>query len=142
MQVDSVALHIMWRETNNRLDVLAARVREGTDVMSASEFARWLQFSGLLKVLESVEQGMPLPVRGAELRRKAATLQEDCGEWFGKHEHSNVQPHPSIPRTELERITATLKDLQSQLSKLSPPTVETSDAVVTASLRVIEGGAK
>jgi len=140
MQLDSVTLHVLWRETDNRLDVLAARVREGIDVLSASEFARWLQFSGLLKVLESVEQGFPLPVRGAELRRKAADLQMECGDWFRTHEHSNTQPHPQIPRTELERINATLAQVQEQLAQLSRPQLDTS-AAVSASLRVIEGGA-
>jgi len=140
MQLDSVTLHVMWRETNNRLDVMAARVREGVDVLAASEFTRWLQFSGVLKMLERVEQPFPLPVRGRELRKKADDLLCDCGEWFSLHEHSNTQPHPGIPRTDLERINATLANLQVQLAKLSPPNVETSDAA-SASLRVIEGGA-
>lgn len=140
MHLDSVTLHVLWRETDNRLNVLAARVREGIDVLAASEFARWLQFSGLLKVLESVEQGFPLPVRGSDLRRKAADLQMECGDWFRTHEHSNTHPHPQIPRTDLERINAQLAQLQQQISQLSPSTVEPANAV-SASLRVIEGGA-
>jgi hypothetical protein len=140
MHLDSVTLHVLWRETDTRLDVLAARVREGVDVLAASEFVRWLQFSGLLKVLEAVDQPFPLPVRGVELRRKAADLQMECGDWFRTHEHSNTQPHPQIPRTDLERINAQLAQLRETISELTRPPVETP-AAVSASLRVIEGGA-
>jgi len=141
MQLDSVSLHVMWRETNNRLDVMAARVREGVDVLAASEFARWLQFSGVLKMLEGVEQPFPLPVRGRQLRKKADDLISDCGEWFSLHERSNYQPHPSIPRTELERINATLTELSAKVQKLSPPSHGETPNEGQPPLRVIVGGA-
>jgi len=140
MHLDKVTLHILWRETNNRVDVLRARVREGTDVMHASEFSRWLQFSGILRLLQ--EQPLPLPCRRAELEGKVEQLVAECGDWFANHERSNVQPHPQIPRTELERINAQLNDLAAAVSRLAPPTIETANAVREASLRVIEGGAK
>jgi len=139
MQIDKVNLHVIWRETNTRVDVLRARVREGVDVMAASEFARWLQFSGVLRLLR--EQPYPLPCRRAELTGKVEQLVAECGDWFANHERSNVQPHPQIPRTELERISAQLNGLTAAVAKLTPSNVETASAV-QASLRVIEGGVK
>jgi len=141
MKLDSVTLHVMWRETDNRLDVYAARVREGVDVLAASDFARWLRFSGVLKILEAVEQPFPLLVKGKELSKKNEDLISDCGEWFGQHERANYQPHPGIPRTELERINATLADMQNQLQKLSPPTHGDTSAAGQPALTVIAGGA-
>lgn len=116
--LNPVELHVLWRETNNRVNVLAARVREGVDVMAASEFARWLQFSGVLRVLLHNEAGMPLPVRGRELDGKVKQLVASCGEWFSLHESSNSKPHPEIPRTELERINAQLAQITQRLNSL------------------------
>jgi len=143
MQSDAVAMHVLWRETNNRLEVLAARVREGVDVLAASEFCRWLQFSGVLAMLEDQERSQPLPVNGRELRRKVDELIMDCGDWFRLHENSNTLPHPSIPRTELERINKQLADLSAQLAMVLPPsTANTADVGKPAepALHVIEGG--
>jgi len=139
VQLDKVALHVIWRETHNRVEVLRARVREGSDVMAASEFSRWLQFSGILRILP--EQPFPLPCHGKALSREVELLVTECGEWFANHERSNVQPHPQIPRTELERINAQLASLTAAVANLTPPNIETASAV-NASLRVIEGGVK
>jgi len=137
VRIDKVGLHIIWRATHQRVEILRAHVREGTDVLAASEFARWLQNSGILRLLP--EQDFPLPCRGANLRSEVEKLVAECGEWFTLHERSNVKPHPQIPRTELERINSTLASLTAAVASLTPPNVETANAV-TASLRVIEGG--
>jgi len=139
VQLDKVNLHIIWRETDNRVEVLHSRVREGKDVLAASEFARWLQFSGVLKLL--VEQPFPLPCRAAELRNKVEKLVAACGEWFALHERSNIQPHPPSPSPELERINAQLASLTAAVSNLSPPSSETA-AAGSPALHVIAGGVK
>jgi len=137
MQIDKVRLHIIWRETDNRTDRLRAQVREAVDVLPASEFARWLRFSGVLDLLP--EQDFPLPCRGQELRNKVDKLVQECGDWFALHERSNVSPHPEIPRTELERINSQLAHLTAAVSKLSLPNSETTEAGSPA-LHVIAGG--
>ena len=48
---------LLWMasETFSFLDRLLGEVREGKNVLLASQFARWLEFSGLLKVFEGLE---------------------------------------------------------------------------------------
>jgi hypothetical protein len=45
-------LHWTWKETVNRLDSLARDVCECKNVMEAANFARWLNFSGLIQLFE------------------------------------------------------------------------------------------
>lgn len=139
MDIDKVTLHWIWRETDNRIEELSGRVREGLDVQAASEFCRWLQCSRILKLL--VEQPFPLPCRPEELTRKVSKLLEACNEWFVNHERSNVKPHPQVTRTELQAINEKLAHMSRAIANLAPPTSGTASAV-EASLHVIEGGAK
>lgn len=141
MHCDKVFLHVLWRETSTRVEVLQRRVNEGLDVDAASEFCRWLRFSGILKLLESAPDDERLPCKGSLLARQVATLIEGCGEWYASHERSNVKPPAQIPRSELEGIHAQLNQLRRELARLSPSTIETADPA-QAGLRVIEGGVK
>lgn len=141
MHCDKVFLHVLWRETSSRIEVLQRRVNEGVQVDEASEFCRWLRFCGVLKLLESAPDDERLPCKGSLLSQQVQTLLSDCGAWYSKHQPGNKKPPAQIPRSELEAITAQLAALTAQVAKLSPPIVETQDAV-PASLRVIEGGVK
>jgi len=136
-QFSRVDAHVLWRETNTRLDVLAGRVREGVDVLAASEFGRWLTWSGVLDLLESYEAGYPLPCQGAELRKKVTALVADCGEWFKDHAHSNTKPHPQIPKAELESIHEQLRAINDTLATLS---AVPKNGAVCPDLHVINGG--
>jgi len=139
---DLTILHAIWRETDRKLTEYSARVREGLEVLPASDFARWLQFSGILRLLEPFDCDVPLPIRARELRQKCDVLIADCGEWFSNHERSNKPRDPLVPRSELERITKALADLQKQVSLLSPPLTATTEAGDTAepALVVLQGG--
>jgi len=139
MPVDKLFLHVLWRETSTRLEVLQGRVNEGVDVDAASEFARWLRFTGLLKLLEQAPDDERLPVKGHELSKRVDKLVADCGDWYAKYERSNIKPPAQIPRSELEAINAQLAELRATIAKLSLPTLDTAQAGLPA-LRVIEGG--
>jgi len=139
MEIDKVLLHLLWRETSNRIGVLQGRVNEGVDVDAASEFARWLRFSGLLKILESAPDDQRLPCKGSLLAKQVETLVYDCGLWYANHERANRKPPAQVPRSELEKINAQLHTLSLAVAQLSPPTIETADAGNPA-LFVIEGG--
>jgi len=141
VHLDQVNLHILWRETSNRVEVLQGRVNEGLDVDAASEFARWLRFSGLLKILESAPDDPRLPCRGAVISKQVETLVYDCGQWYANHERANRKPPAQVPRSELEKINAQLQTLSAAVAQLSPPTIETANAG-TPALFVIEGGVK
>lgn len=141
MFTDKVFLHVMWRETSSRIEVLQRRVNEGVDVDGASEFARWLRFSGVIKLLESSPDDDRLPCKGHQLSKAVETLLYDCGQWYANHERANVKPASQVPRSELEAISAQLAAMRQTLAQLSPPTSETAHAGQPA-LLVIQGGVK
>ena len=137
MQADSMKLWKIWSETDRRLDSLTRCVREGVQVDEASNFARWLRFSGLLTLLQPYEQEVPLPIRAAELRRKCEDLIYECGEWYRAHERSNKPRDAYISQSKLEAIE---DDLRAIKEALRLPSMATADAVNTG-LRVLPGGA-
>jgi len=49
---DKTQFHWLYKETVNRLDVLARRVSEGKCLDEALEFATYLEWSGLVKLME------------------------------------------------------------------------------------------
>jgi len=117
--LSKVQAHVLWRSTDTQLDVMAARVREGVEVLAASEFARWLQNSGVLQVLLPCEAGFPLPCRASELQQKTELLLRSCGEWFTDHERSNIKPEPTVPRSQLEAINEQLRNINATLGELT-----------------------
>lgn len=131
MYPDRVQLHVMWRETDRFLESLARDVRENKRVMEASQFCRWLNFSGFVKLLELNPQDAPLRVDGKGLQKKLNDLIYDCGELFrgGKHD-------PKYAASDIAEINRKLDDLTQ---RLSPPSSETTDAA-NAALHVIQGG--
>jgi len=140
VSLDDVTLFQIYRESNSRIDVYASRIREGVGVLEASDFARWLQFSGIVKLIEANSIQKPFVVDGRALRKKTEDLIYECGEWFRLHENSNLKPDPAIPRTELERINASLATITQTLATLSPPKSETPAVGQAPALRVIDGG--
>ena len=89
MNVQPHQLPLLYKETVNFLDRLAGEVRENKNVMLASQFARWLNFSGLIQILnQNPSTKLHLEVDGAVLQRKVNDLNYECGELFrgGKHD--------------------------------------------------------
>lgn len=121
MSSDLVAFHRIWAETDRRLDSLLAQVREGVGVDEASNFSRWLFFSGVLNLLIPHEQETPLPVRAAELKRKCNTLTDACGEWYSIHEHSNNPRDAYVSQSKLDSIEKQLITMNAKLAALALP---------------------
>jgi hypothetical protein len=136
-KIESHKLHWLWKETVSRLRRLDARAREGKFVDEASEFARWVKFSGLLLVFKAFEAPPPLEVSPKEVERLITEILFDC------EAHWKNEPRgPWVEKSELESINHKLDLVASQLSKLSPPVTETASAVqILPALRVIQGGA-
>lgn len=135
MTTDAVQLHWIWRETSNRLDVLHRRVQEGRDVMAASEFARWLNFSGIIKLLEANAQDAPLKVDGALLRSKCEIVLAQCNDRFRTNSED-----PNLAKAELLSIHEKLDTLAGYVSRLSAPAVavERSEPIVPERPRLPE----
>lgn len=66
--VFEVNLFTIYQQTSARLDILLDRARESKDLHAAKEFASYLQWSGLLKLLEHHSQPDPRKIDGAYLR--------------------------------------------------------------------------
>lgn len=139
MQFDSVMLHQIWRETTRKLEAYARDVRENKNVREASEFARWLQFSGVIKILEAFPQAEPLRVDGAALRKLAHELVLDCGECF-----RNGKADAKYAASDIAEINRKLDLIAAHVSTISPLIPATTEAAGNPSdpvLHVYSGGA-
>jgi len=144
---DILTAHRIWSETDRRIESLLAQVREGVAVDEASNFSRYLIFSGIFGLLLPYEQDVPLPIRSLELKRKCDTLAAACGEWYSLHERSLKPRDAYVSKSRLEAIEARLARIEDNLrlsdNKLSPSLTETTDAGMghsVAALHVIQGG--
>jgi hypothetical protein len=125
---DETDLHFFWRSVKARLETLDKRVREGKEVEEASDFARWVQWSGLVKLFESFPQGEPFAVSAAEILRLVGEVLFDCEMWWKKNPRG-----PWVAKSELEAVNHKLDLIAGQLafqhSILAPP-VETAGVAV------------
>lgn len=110
MPLSRVDVHVLYRETVMRLDVLRRRVRENKDVLGASDFCRWLRFSGVFKIFEINPSAFPLEVCASKVRRLVEDLLQECGERM----QGGKLPLPVIEVSELEMINAKLDVLFGQ----------------------------
>ena len=116
MKPATVAPHtmrILFRETSNRIATYLRLVAEGKCLDEASNFARWLQFSGLMGVLRSNPQPMPLPVDGEKLRLQMEELIAACGEVYAKWGNN---PAPQYQKTDIDEIREQLAAITKKLA--------------------------
>ncbi len=104
----------LYAETMNRLSTLRRRVQEGRDVMAASEFARWLIFSGMVELFKAHSQDGFHKVDGSLLASKTEMLLDMCNERFrtGKQD---VQ----IEKQEMESLRDKVDTIAGYLAKLT-----------------------
>jgi len=133
--LSNVQLYRLWNETDNRLVSLARSVREGKCVDEASNFCRWLRFTGLLELLEQNSRPEPLPVKGRELRGKVEDILFECGELY----KGGKLPLPKYSESDMASVMDRLDSITERLNQISTPLSETA-IEVSASLHVIQGG--
>jgi hypothetical protein len=125
---DDVDLLCLTSSITRRLETLRARAREGNWVEEASEFARWLLSSGLMKLLEGKGR--------AAVQKLANDTLYDCDCFW-----RNQGQGPWVAKSELETVNAKLDNLAGLVARLSPPVTETATAdQVLPALHVIQGG--
>ncbi len=78
MDASSATFHWIYRECIARVDVYSKRVAENRDVQAASEYARWLHFSGIIGLLKENASPEPLKVDGSFLQWKVEQLIDQC----------------------------------------------------------------
>ena len=120
MELESHRLHLIWKEASVRLETLGGRVREGVEVLAASDFARWLNFSGIIQLLQDNPSGGVCKVDGQGIQKQVDDLLWECGEWFRLHENSYLPRDMEIPRSEMEKVNRRLNQIEEHLSKLVP----------------------
>jgi hypothetical protein len=137
LHFDSTQLHWLWNETRRQLERYATRADEGVDLQAAMDFARWIQFSGLIRLFRDNPQSEPWKVDGELIDRLVRTLIMDCGEFLKLNTPGFVRV------SQIEAVSHKLDLMASQLAKLSPPVFpETAEAgTAPPALQVISGGA-
>lgn len=87
-KLSAAQLHVLWRETDRVVSALSKAVMECKRVDEASNFGRWLRFSGVLQILEAHPAPFPLTVDAKGLTKKVSDMLYDCGELYraGKHD--------------------------------------------------------
>jgi hypothetical protein len=141
VQFEKANLHRCWMETMNKLSSYSHRVSENRDVMAASEFARWLSFSGLLSMFKANPQDAPLKVDGALLEWTVNQLIERCNERFRTN---NGDPKLTVDEFEslhdkVDRLLRNQDTMAGFVARLAspPPLAPVADE---PSLAVIPGG--
>jgi hypothetical protein len=124
MNADLADLHRIYHECFNRLESFSKRVAENRDVMAASEFARWLSFSGIPRLLKANSNPAPLKVDGAHLQWKIDDLLAACNERF----RTNNQT-PTIEKSEVESMREKMDKMASNLDLMAAQISRLTSAV-------------
>jgi hypothetical protein len=138
---DTAYLARIYSETLAKLESFSRRVAEGRDINAASEFARWLPFSGILSLLDrypnQVASHNPLKVDGRFLRWKAEQLTEACNDRY----RTNNQ-NPAIERTEFEAMREKIDRMAGYLSRLTAAGAIRGERIPEPqpNLKVVQGG--
>lgn len=111
---DSSTYYRIFTECCNRVNTYCKRVAEGRDVQSASEYARWLFFSGIIGLLKENSCDGPLKVDGAHLAWKVEDLTERCNQYFRSNGRSS-----GVSSSELESVHEKLARVSSNVELLA-----------------------
>lgn len=109
-------IHWMWKETKNRLETLKERADEGRDINSAVEFARYILWSGLIKIFEECPGSGPLRVDAALIRKQATELEQVCTEHYRTR-----GSEPGIKVSELRSLHEKMDLLAGYVARLGLP---------------------
>jgi len=137
-KLSAAQLHVLWRETDRVVEGLAKAVMECKRVDEASNFGRWIRFSGVLEILEAHPAPFPLTVDAKGLKKKVSDMLFECGELYrgGKHD-------PRYAASDIAEINRKLDIIAAHISQPSPPLMATTADVGDSAepvLQVLQGG--
>lgn len=116
--VDRHKIHWLWKETYSRCMRLHKRVCEGKFVDEASEFARWVRFSGLLDVFELHKAPEPFEVDRAKVEKLIVDTLFECEQFWKRNPRG-----PYVAMSELEAVNHKLDVLAARIAQI-PVAVE------------------
>jgi len=132
--------HLLYEQTKLKLDVYRQRVRDCKDIQAASEFARWLRTSGLVRLFEMNPLAAPLRVNGSGMDAEIGDLILLCGEQWKRGAERVVEV------SEIERLNYKVDVLADALRGLLPSNVHASvtsrPVLPPVLLSDVEGGSK
>lgn len=111
--VEPHKVHWLWKETMARLERLHKRVCEGKHVDEASEFARWLRFSGLLDIFRMFKAGEPLEVDATKVEKLITDTLFECEQFWKRNPRG-----PYVALSELESINHKLDLLAGRIAQM------------------------
>lgn len=99
------------------------RVSENRDVLAASNYARWLNFSGIVQLLRenSNQEPPPLKINGAHLQWTIDDLIQTCAERF-RTNSKEITLEVAAMQTlhdKVERLTSNVDLMAGQISRLT-----------------------
>jgi hypothetical protein len=97
-----------------KLSSYSKRVSEGRDVVAATEFAKWLNFSGLLELFKANPQAEPFKVDGPFMQWTVDQLIEQCHERF-----RTGNADPNFKAAEWQSMHEKIDKMAGYLSRLS-----------------------
>jgi hypothetical protein len=109
-------LNQILKETSAYLTSLESSVRDGKCVDEAADFSRWLQFSGILSMLEMFAESNP---EFGRLRHRVMDLAFFCADYLGSGKVSK-----NYCQSDIDSINAKLDFLLSAFAKSASPAVQ------------------
>jgi len=110
----AISMHVLARQTENRLSVLRKDVSECKSVDEAANFTRWLRASGVLALLERFSTDGVLPVDGKSLSKLSETILSDCGDLY-----RNGKATPRYAASDIAEINRKLDIIAHEISQQS-----------------------
>lgn len=124
----------LQRETLGMLLHLERAVSEGRAVDEASNFCRWLTFSGLCHLLESFSGEPPWNIDGKEVRLVAQRVIAACGVI---HKGGRMPANPQ--QSTVDEINAKMDYILSRMAKPAPPAPPVAVQILVTSPPPVQG---
>lgn len=112
---DAVILHVIYRETMRNIETYSARVAENRDIQAAADFARYVLWSGIPKLLKAYARQGHLKADGHLMVTQAEALLEACQDRWRMNDTS-----PRLAQTQVQAISEKLDTIAGFLARMSP----------------------